>query len=96
MRGRDGTPIGFIKALRREFGVLAYGLGFAIPFANLITALTSYSRLKDTSLTKWDEDLECVTEYRPPNVKHWILMILGVGGYVILSLTLLAAANERI
>lgn len=55
VRTESGACLTFREALKRSFSVIYYGMGLGIPIISLITSVSSYERLKDQGVTKWDE-----------------------------------------
>jgi uncharacterized RDD family membrane protein YckC len=83
---KDGAPIGFLKALRREGAVFVFGLGCGIPFASLFTLIGSYSQLRDDRTTSWDRKSKLAVSYRPESlaasIGMWAAVILFLTGRV--------------
>ena len=86
---KDGHPIGFLKALRREASVFLFGLGCGIPIASLFTLIGSYSQLKDDRATSWDKASKFVVNYRPESlpatIGMWAAVVLFMLGRVWLT-----------
>lgn len=55
VRTESGACLTFKEALKRSFSVLYYGMGLGIPVICLFTSASSYERLNDNGITKWDE-----------------------------------------
>lgn len=55
VRAESGACLTFKEALKRSFSVIYYGMGLGIPIVSLITSVSSFERLKDNGITKWDE-----------------------------------------
>ena len=51
-----GEKLSFGNAISRSFSVWLIGLGLGIPIITLITQLVSYSKLKKSGKTSWDEE----------------------------------------
>ena len=83
---KEGRPIGFLKALRREGAVFLFGLGFGIPIASLFTLIGSYSQLRDNRATSWDKAQKLAVNYRPESllasIGMWVAVILVLIGRV--------------
>lgn len=58
-------PIGFRRAVLREFGVWVAGLGLGLPGLSLVTTILSYRRLKSVGATLWDSSLDLAVLHRP-------------------------------
>lgn len=77
VRNRDGSRLGFVKALKREGWVIVRGVGFGVPLLILIALATSYSHLKDEGRTRWDEVLDCDVQHAPATWFWWIRATFG-------------------
>ncbi len=71
-------PIGFRRALSREFRAWFTGLALGIPIISLIAMYLSYSRLKETGKTNWDAALGTLVLHRPSGTSQTILNIVGI------------------
>jgi uncharacterized RDD family membrane protein YckC len=58
-----GEPIDFFTALKRSIFVNAAGMGFGVPFINILCFLFSYRDLKKHGLTTWDKQIGTVVLY---------------------------------
>jgi uncharacterized RDD family membrane protein YckC len=56
VRNSRGQKLTFSEALNRSFGVWIKGMGAGVPLLNLITLLSSRSKLKRDGITTWDEE----------------------------------------
>ncbi len=86
--GADGRPLGFPKALKREFLVIWRGLGLGVPllclatlanaFASAIEQANGLSHLKSDRITSWDRDLRVVIRQRSDSTPQRIMNAIGV------------------
>jgi len=70
--------IGYSLALKREFLVWMYGLGFGIPLVSFFTALHQKSQLEKNRISSWDKDLNLRVVYRENGALQHLLSIVGV------------------
>ncbi|MEH6631365.1 MAG: RDD family protein [Halopseudomonas aestusnigri] len=82
---KNFSPLGFRSALEREFYVWKNGLAFGIPIINLITQVYGYLDLTMKKKTSWDKKLGTITTQREDNTKQFLLCIVGILGYLIVS-----------
>ncbi|WP_419904817.1 RDD family protein [Kiloniella sp.] len=82
---KDLSSIQFKSALKREFFVWKNGLAFGIPIINLITQVYGYLDLTMRKRTSWDKNLEMITVQREDNTKQFILCIIGIFCYWIIT-----------
>lgn len=78
---RDGRPIGFSNALRREFNVWTRGMAFAIPVITLIPLFLAHNRLVREKATSWDAGEPWVVTHRPDGGLQkslFVLLLLGI------------------
>jgi uncharacterized RDD family membrane protein YckC len=77
VRNRDGSKLGFSRALRRSFGVWLLGEGIGIPIASLMANIVAYRRLMDRGTTTWDARHGFTVSHRP--IEGWrILVIIAI------------------
>lgn len=83
---KDGLPIGFMAALKREVAVWFYGWGLCLPIVVLVTTIRSYVKLKVDGETRWDAKGGYVVSHRPQTTTSIVLMWLAAVAIVILSI----------
>lgn len=74
----DGSTIGIINGIARDFGVWVKGLALGIPIISFITMYMSYNRLKNKGSTSWDHSEGYVVTHRPNGWIQYALNVLGV------------------
>lgn len=62
---KDGAPLSFRVALRREAVVWMRGEGLGLPIITLVANAAAYRRLRDTGTTTWDEASSFQVVHRP-------------------------------
>lgn len=82
---KDGKPIGFLRALKREFSVWFFGMGIGFPLVSLVTLILSFNRLKDANVTRWDAKGGFVVTHRPQTKGAVALMWAGIVGLLAIS-----------
>jgi uncharacterized RDD family membrane protein YckC len=85
---RNGRPMGFARALRRESAVWVKGLGFGVPIVSFFTLLSAKSALEDRRTTSWDKAQDLTVSHRPESRGATILMWLGALVYVLVAVGL--------
>lgn len=83
VRAPEGNKLSYEEGFRRSFGVIKYGLGFSIPFYNLVRLYKSYKILENHETLPWDEEIA----YRLKNENSY-----GDGLAVISMIMLIVAA----
>ena len=77
VRNQDGSKLSYLQGLRRTFSVLVFGQGLGIPLIALVTCITSYSRLTNHKITRWDEAGDTVVSHQTVQWWRWLLMVAG-------------------
>jgi uncharacterized RDD family membrane protein YckC len=90
---KDAKPIGVFRALRRELGAFAFGLGGGLPLISLVTLIYNFRNLSTRRATPWDRDQNLTVVHRPESLKATVAMILAVIA-VILAQTALRWASQ--
>lgn len=85
---KDGLPIGFRAALKREVGVWIYGWGLGLPIVVLVTTIRSYVKLQVDGETRWDAEGGHVVSHRPQTAATIVWMWLAAVMIVALSIGL--------
>lgn len=84
----NGSTIGIRSGIARDLEVLMKGLGFCVPIVTLFTMISSYSKLKASGQTDWDQGRYLVWS-RPDGGRQTALNAVGVVLIVlVVSLTL--------
>jgi len=76
VRTGNGKKLRYGDALQRSFSVWFRGLGLGIPVVSLFTLIFSYSRLKKSGITVWDEKGGYVVSHEHIGVARVITTIL--------------------
>lgn len=84
VRNRDGTRLGFSRALSRTFQIWIRGEGLGVPLISWIANYTAYKRLGETGVTSWDTDGGFTVSHRSIEVWKIALVILIIAGLVAL------------
>jgi hypothetical protein len=82
---RNGQPIGFWAALKREVDVYVKGWGLGVPVVSLVTLIRSFVRLKGEKVTAWDERGAFEITHRPASIGSAVGMCLAILGFVIVA-----------
>ena len=90
---KDGKPIGFLAALKREFSVWFFGMGIGFPLASLVTLILSFNKLKDHQATRWDAKGEFVVTHRPQTNATLAMMWAAIVGLMFMSIGLAALGS---
>lgn len=88
---KDGAPLSFGLAFRRELAALALGCGFYLPLVGLLALGWSFSRLSKVGATGWDEARGLVALQRPNSVRQFgfgLLALVPVVAVVLAIVTL--------
>jgi uncharacterized RDD family membrane protein YckC len=80
--GENSKPIGFIKALKREFFIWWAGIAFAIPIVAQILLFLNYDNLLKDRITYWDKKMELTVLYRDKSMKQSALSWIGFLIYI--------------
>jgi hypothetical protein len=84
MRNGDGSKLSYLQALRRTFSVLLFGQGLGIPLVALIMCITSYSRLTNKGITRWDASGSFVVSHQTVQGWRCLILVVGFAGFVVL------------
>ncbi len=77
LRGVDGKKLSFGSALRRSWGVLLKGMALGFPIISFATLYSSYTNLKNTGSTKWDDEADThITINKLSSARGWLILIL--------------------
>lgn len=82
---KDGKPIGFLAALKRELSVWFFGLAIGFLIASLVTMILSFKKLKNTKATRWDAKGGFVVTHRPQTKGTMALMWASFVGLLVAS-----------
>ena len=73
----DGSKLGLVAGLSRDFIIFVKGLGFGVPIVAMITMWFSYKGLTDSGATSWDKG-SYIVWHRPSGTAQYILNVIGV------------------
>jgi uncharacterized RDD family membrane protein YckC len=90
---KDGKPIGFLRALKRELSVWFFGMGIGFPLASLVTLILSFNKLKDHQVTRWDAKGGFIITHRPQTNATLAMMWTAVVGLLLMSIGLAALGS---
>ena len=85
---KDGRPIGFLRALRRELGVFAFGMGCGLPLISLVTTIYNFASLSRGRATPWDRDQKLEIVHRPESRNATVAMVLAAAALALVSIAL--------
>jgi uncharacterized RDD family membrane protein YckC len=89
---KDGAPLTFGQAFRRELSVLALGCGLYLPLIALVAMIFHYFRLDEKGAASWDEGGGLVALQRPNSPRQVALTLLAFAPVVLAVLIGLVAA----
>lgn len=74
---KDGKPLTFGVALKRELDVYMVGCGLYLPLVAVITQVLGFRSLDKNSETSWDKSHELLAVQRPDSTGQWLLTVLA-------------------
>lgn len=91
---RDGAPIGFWRALRREIAVWFRGWGLGLPLVSLLCTLSSRAYLEDHRITTWDKAQKLTVTHRSESRWATAMMWTAGAGVVLIGIGLRLLAQS--
>ncbi|MCM3765094.1 RDD family protein [Neobacillus niacini] len=88
VRTVTGVPIDFFTALKRSIFVNAAGMGFGVPFINIICFLFSYRDLKEHGIATWDKHIGTVVLYGKVSTARLVVVSLFPIALLIAGITI--------
>jgi hypothetical protein len=85
VRNRDGSKLGFKRALVRSFSVWLRGQGIGIPIATLVANIIAHRRLTDQGVTSWDANHGFTVSHRTVDAWRVILLVAIAAGLTALG-----------
>jgi len=82
VRNSDGSKPTYLQALRRTLSVWVFGQGLGLPFIALITSITSYSRLTNQHITRWDQAGDFTVSHQTVTWWRWLIALAGAVGFI--------------
>lgn len=83
---KDGAPLSFGLAFRRELVALTFGCGLYIPLISLATSFYGFNELRDKGATSWDQRYGLVVVQRPNGYSQALLVVVALVPAVIMVL----------
>lgn len=74
---KDGKPLTFGVALKRELDVFTVGCGLYLPLVAVITQVLGFRSLDKNGKTSWDESHELMAVQRPDSTVQWLLTVIA-------------------
>ena len=91
---RQGAPMGFFRAFRRELSVWVLGLGLGVPVISLFASIGALTRLEERGVTPWDFAQELEVTHRPESLGAGVMMWLAGAVLIGLQIAFRVAASR--